>query len=76
MACCGRGREQAAGGLQPEMGARTTVEFEYTGAKGLTVSGPVTGNVYRFEELLSRVAVDARDVPAIALVPQLRRAFR
>jgi hypothetical protein len=74
MACCGRGREQAA--AAQNMAVPPAVEFEYTGDKGLTVSGPVTGNVYRFEKLLARVPVDARDVPAVALVPQLRQAFR
>jgi hypothetical protein len=48
--------------------------FQYIGASGLTVQGPVTKRLYRFAAPGAVVTVDARDAPSLARVPQLRRA--
>jgi hypothetical protein len=40
----------------------------------LTVQGPVTRRLYRFAAPGAVVAVDARDAPSLARVPQLRRS--
>jgi len=42
----------------------------------MNVLGPVTRNQYRFPGPGARVAVDPRDAPSIASVPNLRRATR
>jgi len=47
--------------------------FQYIGASGLTVQGPVTKRLYRFATHGSVVAVDSRDAPSLARVPHLRR---
>lgn len=49
------------------------IAFEYTGATGMTVRGPVSGLGYRFERPGSRVSIDPRDAPALVGVPRLRR---
>jgi len=49
------------------------VQFEYTGATGLTVIGPLTGQRYRFPRTGARVTVDGRDRYGLATVPVLRR---
>jgi hypothetical protein len=54
--------------LAPKM----TVFFEYTGRTGLTVKGPITGQIYRFNQPGATVAVDGRDGPSIEAVPNLR----
>jgi hypothetical protein len=48
--------------------------FQYIGGSGLTVQGPVTKRLYRFAAPGAVVAVDSRDAPSLARVPQLRRA--
>ena len=50
------------------------MRFEYTGATGLTVRGPITGRSYRFNGPGEEVAVDGRDAPSMMAVPRLRRA--
>lgn len=47
--------------------------FEYLGSTAVTVKGPVTQQLYRFDGPRARVAVDARDAAAVAGVPNLRR---
>lgn len=47
--------------------------FEYIGATALTVFGAVTGMRYRFAHSGARLAVQARDAPAMAAVPSLRK---
>jgi hypothetical protein len=49
------------------------VIFEYVGTTQLTVLGPVTQKLYRFDGPRARIAVDSRDVPSVAAVPKLRR---
>ena len=46
--------------------------FRYTGATALTVHGPISGRIYRFERPGAALAVDPRDAPALAGVPGLQ----
>ena len=81
MACCGQNRTQAS---TPAPTATRTASaprtpspfpsFQYIGASGITVQGPVTKRLYRFAAPGAIVHVDARDAPSLARVPQLRRA--
>ena len=48
--------------------------FQYIGSSGITVQGPVSKRLYRFAGPGAVVAVDVRDAPSLARVPQLRRA--
>jgi hypothetical protein len=48
------------------------VNFEYTGATGLTVRGPISGRNYRFNGPGEHVAVDSRDAPSMMAVPRLK----
>ena len=82
MSCCGRHRETfrgtSRGTRQPAPRAskplpQSPVHFEYVGATGLTVLGPVTGKHYRFDRSGSQVLIEPRDVASIAAVPHLRR---
>ncbi len=82
MSCCGKQREQFLGTSQspPRIDAKQrpplhqpAIRFEYVGATGLTVVGPVTGKRYRFDHGGSQVMIDQRDAPAIAAVPHLRQ---
>ena len=52
------------------------VLFEYTGNTGLTAAGPFTGRRYRVDGTGAQVEVDARDVPSLMAVPNLRRVGR
>jgi len=49
------------------------VIFDYLGPTAVTAMGPVTQRLYRFDGPRARMAVDARDAPSIAAVPNLRR---
>jgi hypothetical protein len=53
--------------------AAASAYFEYVGATGMTVQGPVSGRRYRFEGPGSRLAVDPRDRPSMAAIPNLRQ---
>jgi len=46
--------------------------FQYFGATGLTVRGPITGRNYRFNGPGEQIAVDARDGPSLMAVTNLR----
>jgi len=48
--------------------------FEYFGATGMTVIGPVTGRSYRFDRPGAKLAVDPRDAPGLGAVPNVRPA--
>ncbi|MBI2686883.1 MAG: hypothetical protein HYX27_11250 [Acidobacteria bacterium] len=63
----------AARDLPTRPAPRFAIEFEYTGATGLTVEGPITGRIYRFDQPFSRLAIDVRDMPSVEQVPVLRR---
>jgi len=86
--CCGKSRAQFQAripGYPPPRAANQTAGppppfvrypgliFEYTGLTGLTVAGPVTGRVYRFDRPGARVEVDPRDRASIAAIPILRQ---
>jgi len=66
----GQGRVSSQGGVQH----RTTgpMQFEYKGAGQLTVTGPLTGTIYRFSGPGALVLVHAADVPSLVSVPGLR----
>ena len=83
MSCCGKQRDQFPGTGQtpPRVNdqqrqplSQLAIRFEYVGATGLTVVGPVTGKRYRFDNHGSRVLIDSRDASSMATVPHLRRA--
>lgn len=86
--CCGSSRAQYRGTsvslppprLAPKVAASNSSAgrspgptFEYIGRTGLTVTGAVTGRVYRFERAGSRVGVDPRDRPSMGAIPVLRQ---
>ena len=78
MSCCGNQRAafrngpvQAAVGVSRSWAASGSAEFEYLGAGQLTVTGPLTGSVYRFTRA-QRVRVHGSDVPSLVSVPGLR----
>lgn len=82
MSCCGKQREQFFGTAQPAPRAtdkqpqplsQAAIRFEYVGATGLTVLGPVTGKRYRFDNPGAQSLIDPRDAPSMASVPHLRR---
>ena len=80
MSCCGKGRtaySQANGSTQPsetQYRISTPVEFEYSGHGELTVTGPLSGIVYRFSPSVRRVSVHGSDAPSLLSVPGLRPA--
>ncbi len=71
--CCGRSRPVSASPRlrAPGQGSRT---LAYGGRTALTVTGPVTGAVYRFSAPGARLSIDVRDVGALLKVPVLRAA--
>lgn len=48
------------------------MDFEYTGSGRLTVTGPLTGVVYRFSITTPRLRIHAADVASIFSVPALK----
>ena len=50
--------------------------FKYFGTAGLTVTGPASATVYRFQANGGPVAVDPRDAASLAQVPNLRMVGR
>ena len=84
MTCCGN-RRVAAGAMAspPAANARPApvaetrrfgvAYFQYTGQGGVIVTGPATGNRYRFEANGAIVAVALGDRASLARVPQLRQ---
>jgi hypothetical protein len=80
MACCGGSRAPKIGvGARPLANLpasaglrRYQVMFEYVGATALTAIGPVSGKRYRFDHPGAVMAVDPRDRPGLAAVPNLR----
>lgn len=76
MSCCGKGRtaySQANIGSTPppenQYWVSTPVEFEYSGQGELTVTGPLSGMVYRFSPSARRVRVHGSDAPSLLSVP-------
>jgi hypothetical protein len=78
MACCGQRRALAlTNGRLAEANHRPrpvppSALYEYTGATGMTVVGPISGRTYRFAQPGARVQVDARDIPSMTGLPNLR----
>jgi hypothetical protein len=82
MSCCGSGRtaySQANLGSTPPIENQyrisTPVEFEYTGQGELTVTGPLSGVVYRFSPSARRASVHGSDAPSLLSVPGLRPVY-
>jgi hypothetical protein len=81
MGCCGKNRS-AIRAVEHHETPRVTFTprapsieyFEYYGTTGMTAFGPVTGRRYRFASPGALVAVDERDAPSLAGVPNLRRS--
>jgi hypothetical protein len=80
MSCCGGRRVQFRQTLTTPMPppARTLINsatntFEYVGRSALTVNGPVSRRMYRFDRPGARADVDPRDVASLSSVPMLRR---
>ena len=80
MSCCGNGRSMLP--LVPvptprrERGSATplpAIRYEYVGATGMTVVGPITGQRYRFAGYGTRLDIDPRDAPSMVTVPHVRR---
>jgi len=78
MGCCGKLRQSLgsvprrsqSGGPAPRR--RLKVVFVYTGSTAMTVRGPISGQLYRFDRPGARVVVDPRDRPGLTRVPNLR----
>ena len=84
MSCCGNQRSS----IRQESSVRHAVtaspasasghwtpgatQFEYTGNGQLTVTGPLTGQVYRFIGAGARVVIHGADASSLILVPGLR----
>jgi hypothetical protein len=49
------------------------IAFRYEGRTQATVTGPVSGRLYRFDEPGAVRTADERDVPWLACLPDLRR---
>ncbi len=81
MSCCGNQRASYRREFShanssypsPQHASGAAAEFQYAGSGQLTVTGPLTGTVYRFAPG-ERVKVHPSDVPSMATVPQLRPA--
>ena len=76
MSCCGKGRSaysQANIGstppAEPQYWVSAPIEFEYVGQGELTVTGPLSGTVYRFSPSVRRVSVHGPDAPSLLSVP-------
>ena len=80
MSCCGNQRsifrQEPAASERSESRYWTSgpVDFEYSGQGELTVTGPLSGTVYRFTASDKRVRVHGPDAPSLLSVPGLRPA--
>jgi len=78
MSCCGSQRSalrqewSAAQQRESEYFTFDSLEFEYSGHGELTVTGPLSGVVYRFTTSDRRVRVHGSDAPSLLTVPGLR----
>ena len=79
MACCGQRRAMASsnGKLADAAPARRAASrealYQYTGATGMTVTGPVSRTTYRFDGPGATRQIDPRDLASMAGLPDLRR---
>jgi hypothetical protein len=67
----GRG-SAAAPSAASAISVTTEIMFEYAGRESASITGPVSGRVYRFTGPGDRVRVDARDRPGLASMSVLR----
>ena len=82
--CCGRGKGPLAASPQSPLpkhasgalarGLRVGVIYVYVGSTALTVTGPISGLIYRFDGPGARLIVDPRDCNAMRSVPHLARS--
>jgi hypothetical protein len=79
MSCCGDQRaslrqqlNSSADGRSAEFWTPGEIEFEYSGYGELTVTGPLSGTVYRFTASDRRVRVHGSDAPSLLSVPGIR----
>ena len=78
MSCCGSARasfraQPSDGSLAgPSYWSSGPVDLEYSGQGQLTVTGPLTGTVYRFSANARRARVHGSDAPSLVTVPGLR----
>lgn len=78
MSCCGKQRaalrqQNTTGGVYaPSAFVPRAMEFEYSGSAQLSVTGPLTGAVYRFRGRGARVRVDGADAASLVSVPGLK----
>jgi hypothetical protein len=82
MSCCGSQRtalhqEWTASGRgesrsESEYWTSGPIDFEYSGHGELSVTGPLSGEVYRFTANDRRVRVHGSDAPSLISVPGLR----
>ena len=78
MGCCGGQRASmrrdpvlsGSGNVQPWSPAAT--EFEYSGGGEISVTGPMTGVIYRFASGGPPVLVHAADAPSMVYIAGLR----
>ena len=79
MGCCGNNRRPAQVETNETQPVRftpptpTTHYFKYVGKTALTAVGNVTGQRYRFASPGAVIAIDSRDAPSMAGVPNVRR---
>ena len=77
MSCCGSQRATLRRDSGPaeqndfQYWTPDPTEFDYSGSGELTVTGPLTGTVYRFTANDRRVRVHGSDAPSLLSVPGL-----
>jgi hypothetical protein len=79
MSCCGSRRAtfrpapvSATRGGSSSYRPSAPTEFEYTGHSQLSVTGPMTGVVYRFQAHGQRVQVHGADAASLRSIPALK----
>jgi len=78
MSCCGGSRRQLRTTVPLErdrrgpVQGRATAFIRYRGSAAVSVTGPVTHRLYRFAHAGAVVAVDRRDAPHLARLPQFQ----
>ncbi len=83
MSCCGSKRQSYGqvpeqytpkkDAYSPVASTAVFVKYKYTGLRAMTVTGGITGTVYRFAQPGSEVMVDKRDAPGMAAVPNVEK---
>lgn len=82
MNCCGSKRKSfgqtpenhsTETGKMPSVPSAVFVKFKYVGLRAMTVTGGITGAVYRFAQAGAELMVDKRDAPGMGAVPNIER---